>query len=140
MGLDQQRLELGAPPGVAADGKRAEGIPVIALAARNDMAALGLTDLDKILARHLERPLDRLRTAADQIDVAKPGRGVLDQAVGETLGDFGREKRRVRVSQRLELASHRGQHIRVPVAEAGHRRAARCIEVAPTLGVDDLDA
>ena len=140
MGLDEQGLELGAPPGVAADGERTQRVAVIALAARNDMAALRLADLDKILARHLERRLDRLRTAADQIDVAQPGRRVLDQPVGQTLGDFGREKGRVRVGQRLELASHRGQHVRMPVAEAGHRRAARCIEVAPTFGVDDLDA
>ncbi len=73
MGLDQQGLELGPPPGVAADRKRAQRVAVIALAPRDDMAALRLTDLDKILARHLERRLDRLRTAADQIDVAQPG-------------------------------------------------------------------
>ena len=81
-------------------------------------APLGLADLDEILARHLERRLDRLRTAADQVDWLKPGRGVLDQAVGQTLGGFGGEKGRVRIGQRLELAPHRGQHVRMPVAEA----------------------
>ncbi len=118
MGLDQQGLELGAPPGVAADRERAERVAVIALAPRDDMGALGLTDLDKILARHLERRLDRLRAAADQIDVAQPGRGVLDQPVGETLGDFGREKGRVRVGDRVELPPHGGEHVRMPMAEA----------------------
>ena len=48
------------------DRKRAERIAVIALAPRDDMAALGLADLDEILARHLERRLDRLGAAADQ--------------------------------------------------------------------------
>ena len=104
------------------------------------MAALGLADLDKILARHLERRLDRLRTAADQIDMAEPGRRVLDQVVRETLGDLGGEKGRVRVSQRIELAAHCVEHIRMPVAEARDRRAPRRIEVAPTLSVDYLDA
>ena len=82
------------------------------------MAALRLADLDEILARHLERRLDRLRAAADQIDMAKPGRGVLDQPVGEALGDFGGEKGRVRVGQRVELLAHGGEHVRMPMAEA----------------------
>ena len=140
MGLDQQGLELGAPPGVAADRKRAERVAVIALAPRNDMAALRLADLDEILARHLERRLDRLRTAADQIDMAQSRRRVLDQPVGQTLGDFGREEGGVRIGQRVELAPHRGQYVRMPMAEARDRRAARCVEIKPALGVDDLDA
>src|SRR5580698_6158358 len=89
-----------------------------ALAARNDMAALRLADLDEILARHLECGLDRLRTAADQIHALEARRGVLDQPVGQALGDLGGEKGRVRVGQRLELAPHRGQHVWMPVAEA----------------------
>ena len=140
MGLDQQGLELGAPPGVAADRQSAQRVAVIALAPRNDMAALRLADLDEILARHLERRLDRLRAAADQIDALKPGRSVLDQPVGQTLGDFGREKGRVRVGQRVELPPHRGQYVRMPMAEARDGRAARRVEIAPALGVDDLDA
>ena len=118
MSLDQQRLEGRAPPGVAADRQRAKGIAVIALAPRDDMGPLGLADLDKILARHLERRLDRLGTAADQIDMAHSGRGVLDQPVGQTLGDFCGEKARVRVGQRIELPPHRGQHLGMPMAEA----------------------
>ena len=53
----------------------AERIAVIALAPGDDMAALRLADLDKILARHLERRLDRLRTAAHQIDAARDPAG-----------------------------------------------------------------
>ena len=140
MGLDQQGLELGPPPGVAADRKRPQRVAVIALAARDDMGPLGLTDLDKILARHLERRLDRFRAAADQVDMAEAGRSVLDQAVGQALGDLGGEKGRVRIGQRVELLAHRGHDVRMPVAEARDRRAARRVEVASTLSVDDLDA
>ena len=50
--------------------------------------------------------------------MAKPGRCVLDQAVGQTLGDLGGEKGRMRVRQRLELAPHGGEYVRMPVAEA----------------------
>ena len=118
MGLDQQGLELGAPPGVAANRKRAKRVAVIALAPRNDMATLRLADLDEILARHLERRLDRLGTAADQIDMAHSGRRVLDQPVGEALGDFGGEKGRVRVGHRVELPPHRGEHVGMTMAKA----------------------
>ena len=86
MGRDQERLELRAPPRVSADGEGAERVAVVALAPRDHMAALRLADLDEILARHLERRLDRLRSAADEIDVIEPGRSVLDQTVGKALG------------------------------------------------------
>ena len=72
--------------------------------------------------------------------MAKSGRRVLNQAVRETLGDFGGEKGRVRVGQRLELAPHRDQYVRMRMAQAGDGRAARCVEIAPALGIDDLDA
>ena len=102
--------------------------------------ALRLADLDEILARHLERRLDRLRTAAHEIDVAQAGRGVLDQAVGEALGGFGGEKRRMRVGELIELRAHGGEHVRMAVAEARDSRASRRVEIAPAFGVDDLDA
>ncbi len=140
MSLDQQGLEGRAPPGIAADRERAKGIAVIALAPRNDMGPLGLAGLDEILSRHLERRLDRLRAAADQIDMAHSGRRVLDQPVGKALGGLGGEKPRVSVGDRLELPAHRGEHVGMPMAEARDRRASRGVEVASTLGVDDLDA
>src|ERR1700719_1452814 len=72
--------------------------------------------------------------------MAKSWRSVLDQAVSQALGDFGREEGRVRVGQGVELAPHRDQYVRMPMAQAGDRRAARCVEIAPALGIDDLDA
>ena len=118
MGLDQQGLELRPPPGIAADRKSAERIAVVALAPRDHVAALRLADLDKILARHLERRLDRFGTAADEIDMGKPGRRVLDQPIGQALGGFCREKGRVGVGDRVDLLAHRGQHLGMPMAEA----------------------
>src|SRR6185437_10338648 len=92
MGLDQERLELRPPPGVAAGRERAEGRAVIALAPGDDGAALRLAGLDEILARHFQRRLDSLRTAAGEIDVAHARWSVLDQAVGQALGGVGGEK------------------------------------------------
>ena len=56
---------------------------MIALPARDEMRALRLADLDEVLARHLERRLDRFRAAADEIRVADAGRRRADQLVGE---------------------------------------------------------
>ena len=116
--LDQERLELRAPPRVSAGGEGAERIAVVALAPRDDMAALRLADLDEILARHLERRLDRLRTAAHQIDAIEAGGSVLDQTVGEAFGGLGGEKGGVRVGELIELLAHGGEHVRMSVAEA----------------------
>src|SRR3546814_9288456 len=76
MRLDQQRPELRAAPLVAAGSQRAQRVAVIALPARNDVAALRLALLDEVLPRHLQRRLDRLRTAAHQVDVVEPHRRV----------------------------------------------------------------
>src|ERR1700678_3007194 len=99
MGLDQKRLELRPAPVVAADGQGSERIAMIALPPGDDMTALRLADLDKILARHLERRLDRLRAAADEIDTAQARRSILDQPVGEAFGDFGGEESGVRIGE-----------------------------------------
>ena len=66
--LDQQGANC-APPGVAADGQRAQRVAVIALAARDDVAAAGLPDFDVVLPRHLQRGLDNLGAAGDEIGV-----------------------------------------------------------------------
>ena len=132
-------LELRAPPGVAAGSERAERVAVIALPPRDDVTALRLADLDEKLPRHLERGLDRLRAAADEIDVAQARRSVLDQPIREPFGGLGGEKSRVGIGERVELFVHRGEHVGMAVAKARDRRAAGCVEIAPAIGVDDLD-
>ena len=136
---DQKGLELRAPPGVAADSERAERIAVIALPSCDDVAALRLADLDEKLARHFERGLHRLRTAAHQIDVAQARRSVLDQAVGEAFGGLGGEESGMRIGEGVELFMHRGEHVRVPVAKARDGRAARRVEVPAPVSVKNLD-
>src|SRR6476659_4642578 len=99
MRLDQERRERRAAPFVAAGGQRAQRVAVIALAAGDDVAALGLAALDEILPRHLQRRLDRLRAAAYEVRVADAWGGVGDQPVGEFLGDFGGEEAGVGVGE-----------------------------------------
>ena len=118
VGLDQERLELRAPPRISASGEGAKRVAVVALATGDDMAALRLADLDKILARHLERRLDRLRAAAYQIDVIEACGSVLDQTVGEAFCGLGGEKGGMCVGELIELLAHGGDHVRMSVAEA----------------------
>src|SRR5205085_1797032 len=67
VGFDEERREGGAAPRVAANCERRERVAVVALPAGDEMPALRLADLDEILARELERSLDRLRAAGDEI-------------------------------------------------------------------------
>ncbi len=106
--VDQQGLELAPPPFVAADRERTERVAVIALATRNEMRALRLADLDEVLARHLQRRLDRFRPAADEVRVAHAGRRRADQLVRKRFRGLGREEARVRVGEPVDLRVHRG--------------------------------
>ena len=77
---------------------------MVALAPRDQIAALRLAALDEILARQLERRLDRLRSAADEEDVVEPRRRVRDEVVGELLGGLRGEEARVRVFELCRAA------------------------------------
>ena len=140
MRLDQQRREGRAPPFVAAGRQRAQRIAVIALAPGDDVAALCLAALGEVLPRHLERRLDRFRSAAHQIGVADAVGGVGDQPVGELLGHLGGEEAGMGIGELVELLVQGRRHRGMAVAQAGHRGAARRVDVALAGRVDDLDA
>src|SRR6185312_13359471 len=61
--VEQPRLIAAPPRRMAADRERADGVAVIGLAPRDQPRALLLADLEEILARELERRLDRLGAA-----------------------------------------------------------------------------
>ena len=84
--IDQQRRELLAPPGVAADCQRTQRIAVVALPPGDEMPALRLAGLDEVLSRHLQRRLDRLGSARHEVGVADARRRILHQQVGQFLG------------------------------------------------------
>src|SRR5690606_9724788 len=113
---------------------------VIALPAGNEVASFGLAGLDEILARHLQRSCDSLRAARYEIDVTDALRRLCNQRVGERFGDLGGEEAGVRVRQAVDLPVHCGADVRMPMPEAGHGRAARCVDVAAALGVVQPDA
>ena len=124
----------------AADRQRAQRDAVIALPARDELGALQLALLDEVVARHLQAGLDRLRAAAAEVHVGHAARGVCDQMIGQLLGDPRREEAGVRVGDRVELLVHGGQHVGMAMAEAGHGRAARRVDVLLAGLVRDADA
>src|SRR3546814_1899935 len=63
----------------------------VALAARDDVAALRLADLDEVLARHLQRGFDGFRAARHEVGVAGAGRRVRHQLRGQALGGRSEE-------------------------------------------------
>ena len=126
---------------VAADGERAQRVAVIAHAPGDEAAAAGLAGLDEILPRQLERHLHRLGAAADEGDPAgpEPGRRPRDQMRRQLLRRVAAEEAAMRVRQTPDLLLHRRDHGGVGMAEAGDGGAARRIEVAPPLRVDQMN-
>ena len=122
--VHQQRLELLATPDIAADGERSERVAVIALAPRDEMAALMLANLQIILPSELERGFDRLRATRNEIDLFDAVRRMLDQMVGQRLRGLGREETRMGIGQLIELSFDRFDHTGVIVSEAGDGGAA----------------
>jgi hypothetical protein len=136
----QQRLELAAAPGIAAGGQRAQRVAVIALAARDEMAALRLADLDEVLPRHLHRGLDGLRAAGDEIDIIEPLRRQPDQPLSQFLGDIGGEEGGVGVGDAVDLRAHRGHDLGMAVTEAGDGGATAGVKVTLAAAIDHGDA
>ena len=58
---------LGEIPGIL--GQRTQRIAMVALAARDEVRALGLANLHKILARHFQCGFHRFRATGDEIHV-----------------------------------------------------------------------
>ena len=138
--VDQQRRELLPSPGVAADRERAERVAVVALPPPDEDAALGLPDLDEILARHLERRLDRLGAAAHEVRMARAGGRGTDELIGERFGGLRGEEARVRVREPVDLRVHRREHVGMAVAEARHGGAAGRVEILLAGCVDEPHA
>src|SRR5262249_45644471 len=129
-----------ALPLSAPDRERTERDAMIALVSRDDVSPLRLAAFDEILARKFERGLDRLRAAADEKEVADALRGAGGEIVAQCLRNFRRAEARMRILKPVELLAHCRQDIRMRMAERGHRRPARGIDVFLPRGVADGDA
>ncbi len=127
--FDQQRRELCAAPRVAAHCQRTQRVAVIALPARDDVAAFRLADFHEVLPRHLQSGFHGLRAARHEIGVRNALRGVRYQPLGQPLGYLGREEAGVGIGQRVDLRMHGGLDVRMIVPQAGDRGAAGSVEI-----------
>ena len=96
----------------------------------------------------VDQPIERKEQLGDVVEM-QPGSGLveevqrlasgtLDQVGGQRLGGLGGEEVGVGVGDLVELVLDRLDHGGMAVAEAGDRRPARSVEVAPARAVDDV--
>src|SRR3546814_10907867 len=106
---------------MAAHRQRAERVAVIALRPGNGPVSLRLADLQKILPGHLERRLDTLGSAGDEIHHVEVAGGCGDQEVGQLLHRLVAEEAGMGVGDRIELRLDGVDHPPLAMPEAGDR-------------------
>ena len=115
---------------LARQSERAEGRPVIALPAGNEARLRGLPDSNEVLPRDLQRRLNDLRSATDDVGVRKPLGRALEQTLSQLLRGLAGEERRVHAVEASALVAHRGHHSRMATARAREGRPAAGIRLA----------
>ncbi len=138
--LYQERRILHAPRRVVAHRQRPQRVAMVALAPADDVPPLRLADLHEVLPRHLERRLDGLGAAGDEIDVPHALGRIGDQGGGELFGDGRGEEARMGIGEAVELGMHGRQHVGMRMAEAGDGGPARGVDIVASLAVADGDA
>ena len=137
--LNQHAVKRLASPNITADGQGTDRIAVIALAARDEPCAFFIAALNMVLARHLQGRLNGFRSARDKIYRRNIARRLFHKQVGQSLGRFGGEKSSVSKSQGVQLSFDRGNYIGIAVAETGHGRTARSVEIFFSAVIKEVD-
>ena len=113
---------------------------MIALPAGDEMGALGLADLDEVLAGQLQRGLGAFRAGGAEIGVGQTAGFAVQHDVREVLGGLAAERAGVGVGHGGGLAADGLGDAAVAVAEAGNRGAARSVDDARAVGEVQVDA
>ena len=135
----QDRLVQRAPHHVAARAERAKRVAMIALSARDEVGALGLTNLDEVLARKLQRSLGAFRAGGAEVRVRQTAGFAVQHDVREVLGRLAAERAGVGVGHGGRLAADGLGDAAVAVAEAGNGGAAGTIDDARAVGLMQVD-
>ena len=72
--------------------------------------------------------------------MVETGWRIFDQTIGETFRDFGGEEAGMSVGERVELAMKRRDDFGMAMAEAGHCRAAGCVDIGVAVAVEQFNA
>src|SRR5258706_743856 len=111
-----------------------------ALPACYDVAALRLTEFYKILPGHLERSLDRFRSAAYKIYMVQSLRRIRNKPVCQLFGSFGCEETCMGVGKFIELPMQSRKHIRMRMTKARYCGTTRSVDIAFAIGAEQFDA
>ena len=125
---------------VAAGGERAERVAVVALAARDEVGALGLVDFDEVLAREFQCGLGAFRAGGAEIGVGQAAWFAIQHDVREVFGGLAAEGSGVGVGHRGRLLADGGGDALIAVAEAGDRGATGAVDDAGAIGEVQVDA
>ena len=96
--------------------------------------------LEVILARELQRRLDRFRSAARVPDAIERSRRHFRDHRGQFFGGIAGEESRVDIFKARGLLRHRRDDFGMAVAEARHGRPAARVDIAPALLVDQVNS
>ena len=136
----EERLIEGAAHHVAAGTERAERVAVVALAAGDEVRALGLADLDEVLAGEFQRGLGAFGAGGAEVGVGQAAGFAIEHDVREVFCWLAAEGAGVGVGHGGGLASDGLGDAAVAVAEAGDRGAAGAIDDAGAVGEVEVDA
>ena len=140
-GVRVERADVDAVGGDAADARAEPVRAVVALAARDQVHALGLADGGEVAARELGRGVDRVAAAAGEEDARVVDRREVAEPVGQLARAAGWRTSRTRVGR--ELAHLRGGgvgELGAAVADVDVPQARGAVEVAAALLVGHVDA
>ncbi len=93
-----------------------------------------------VLPRELQRRLDRLRAAGDEIDTGQIAGRMGREQIGQRLGGLAGEEAGVGEGEPVELGFGRRCHVGVAVPETGDGGAAGAVEIALAGGIDEVAA
>ena len=140
--LHQRALEGQAPVAEARHGERAQRVAVPAALARDEAPTGGLAPGAVVLERDLEAGLHRLRPAGYEDHAlqaaARPAAPADD--FGQLLQGIAGEDVAVAMGDAVELGLDRRVDFLVAMAKAEHRRAARAVDIASPVGVEEIAA
>jgi hypothetical protein len=119
---------------VAAGGEGAERVAVVALPAGDEAGALGLADLEEVLAGKLDGGFVAFGAGGTEIGVAEAAGFVADEGFREFLGRLVGEQGGVDVGDLGELFGDRGVDPWMAVAEAGDGGTAGAVDDFAAVG------
>ncbi|OPY08637.1 MAG: hypothetical protein A4E67_00947 [Syntrophaceae bacterium PtaB.Bin038] len=138
--VKHERLVVAASARVAAQGKGAERVAVIARPSGDDLELQGKAAVDLVLPGHLHCRLDGLGAAGQEVDPGQPRRRHLHDPLGQSDGRLARELGAVGEGDAAGLLQHGLLDLLDAVTDIHHGGPSGSVDVPPAFLVVDIDA